>query len=657
MVFALVPFTASAYDFQSDGIYYNITSSDDKTVEVTGNTSLLNSYSGSVTIPSTVTYSGITYTVTAIGEYAFYFSSDLTDVSIPVSVTSIGDYALGQCVNLTTVNIPNSVTSLGNCTFAGSANLSNVIIPNSITSIGESVFSYTSLTNVTIPGTVTSIGDYAFSMCSKLKSISLPASLTSIGNEAFYASGLPTVTIPNSVTSIGNMAFASSAITSITIPSSVTSIGFGPFAMCAKLQNIETASDNKNYVSVDGVLFTKDMKNLIQYPVAKTNSTYSIPSTVTVIGTNAFTDSRNLINIDFPEGLTTIGEYAFSACSGLTSIDIPNSVTSIERSAFSWCLGLTSVVIGNSVSEIKDYAFSSAALQNVYCYPTTPPTIYNDTFNGCFSATLHVPTGCTDDYKSAEYWKEFSEINDDFSSKTYDFKSDGIYYKITDSVDKTVEVTYKGTYYNSYSGAVTIPSTVSYSGTAYSVTAIGEHAFAQCADLTSVTIPNSVNSIGENAFFFCRKLTSLTIPNSVTTIEPYAFSYCNGLTSLIIPNSVTTIGDKAFSYCIGLENIYINATTPPTIYNFTFESCYSATLHVPQDCADKYKSSEYWNFFSDIIDDLSVEDGVDEIIYREAEVDWSNAEYYDLQGSRVINLTTGIYIQRVGNHIRKIFIK
>ena len=141
----------------------------------------------------------------------------------------------------------------------------------------------------------------------------------------------------------------------------------------------------------------------------------------------------------------------------------------------------------------------------------------------------------------------------------HDFEVDGIYYNIN---GKEATVTYKGMYHSQYSyeysGDVTIPSIVTYIGTTYSVTTIGESAFSGCSGLTNVTIPNSVTSIGHSAFYGCIRLTSVNIPNSVTTIGESAFSGCSGLTgSLSIPNSVTYIGGRAFSGCSGLTSVTI----------------------------------------------------------------------------------------------------
>ena len=110
----------------------------------------------------------------------------------------------------------------------------------------------------------------------------------------------------------------------------------------------------------------------------------------------------------------------------------------------------------------------------------------------------------------------------------YDFYRDGIYYNKLG--ETSVAVTYKDTDYNSYSGSVVIPSTVTYSGKTYIVTGIGGLAFHNSSGLTSIIIPNSVTSIDNLAFEGCTGLTSVTIPESVTSIGHEAFRGCSGLT-------------------------------------------------------------------------------------------------------------------------------
>ena len=179
-------------------------------------------------------------------------------------------------------------------------------------------------------------------------------------------------------------------------------------------------------------------------------------------------------------------------------------------------------------------------------------------------------------------------------ARAHDFVVDGIYYNITSSsVPYTVAVAYKGTSYNQYSdeysGAITIPESVTYNGVTYSVTSIGSSAFSKCRGLKSVTIGNSVTSIGEGAFSNCSGLTSVTIPNSVTSIDAWAFSYCSGLTSVTVGNSVTSIGSYAFRDCSGLKSVTILSSVT-SIGNYAFYNCSRLNLLIPKGTSGYYKN-------------------------------------------------------------------
>ena len=283
------------------------------------------------------------------------------------------------------------------------------------------------------------------------------------------------------------------------------------------------------------------------------------------------------------------------------------------------------------------------------------------------------------------------------SASAYDFQVDGIYYDIN-ADEATVTVTNEtgDSSGRSYSGEVIIPQSVAYNKKTYSVTSIGDEAFAHCYDLTSVTIPESVTTIGESAFYYCSGLTEVMIPNSVTSIGSEAFAYCNGLTSVTIGNSVSTIGDYAFAYCTGLTSVTIGnsvtsignyafvlcnglesiksyATIPPAIEANTFSS-YNATLYVPVGCGSAYRKAEHWANFTNIVEsiDSRVEALQDENI-RVYTVDNSlhveNGgevyQVYTLAGQLVytgndsiIPLDNpGIYIVRTGERSQKVIVR
>ena len=249
------------------------------------------------------------------------------------------------------------------------------------------------------------IANEAFLDCGSLKKIELPHNITSIGDNTFYAChSLADITIGNSVTTIGSAAFyGCNSLTSVTIPDSVTSIGNGAFDGCNKLTSFygKFSSEDNRCLIVDGKL-------IAFAPVGLTE--YTIPDSVTSIGTHAFAGCDSLTSVTIPDSITSIGGYAFGGCRSLTSVIIPDSVTSIGYSAFYGCTSLTSVTIGNSVTTIGQEAFYyCSSLTSVYCKPTTPPaggfTMFPWNASGC---KIYVPTASVEAYKSAEYWSDYA---------------------------------------------------------------------------------------------------------------------------------------------------------------------------------------------------------------------------------------------------------
>ena len=378
--------------FVVDGIkYYTLT---DNTVEVAPQSP---KYSGSVTIPATVTYNNVTYSVSRIGMNAFFGCTGLISIEIPNSVTRICDYAFVNCTGLESIEIPSSVKMIDDGAFVGCSNLSSIIV-NSGNTMYESPSGCNAIIktsthelvagckNTIIPNSVTSIGKSAFSSCTGLASIEIPNSVMSIGNSAFSGcSGLTSVLISDGVKSIGQAAFNNcSVLSSITIPNSVTSIGNQAFENTAWYNN-----------QPDGLVYAG--KVAYQYKgTMPDNTTIIIEDGTVSISNAAFYNCTGLFSVTIPNSVTSIGDHAFSSCTGLTSITIPNSVTSIGERAFDNCDGLTSINIPNSVTSIGNYAFYGCELLSSVALGNGITVIPASAFAYCRSLTsIEIPNNVT----------------------------------------------------------------------------------------------------------------------------------------------------------------------------------------------------------------------------------------------------------------------
>ena len=404
MTALLCSVAASAHDFEVGGIFYNVTSKTFSKVEVTykGNSYYsYEEYSGDVVIPSSVSYNGKNYSVTSIGEGAFYDCSGLTSVTIPNSVTSIEIQAFFNCSGLTSITIPASVTDIGYYAFQGCSSLTSIIVES-----GNKVYDSRENCNAIIE-TATN------TLLVGCKNSVIPNSATSIGNLAFFdCSGLTSVTIPNSITNIGELAFYNcSGLTSVTIPNSVTSIGIQAFEDCSSLTSIIVESNNEVYDNRDNcnAIIETATNTLL---VGCKNSV--IPNSVTSIGELAFQSYDGLTSVTIPNSVTSIGRQAFFNCSDLASITIPASVTSIGNSAFSNCSGLTSIVveIGNSVYDSRENcnAIIETATNTllVGCknsvIPNSATSIGDIAFRGCSGLTsVTIPNSVTSIGEGAFY--------------------------------------------------------------------------------------------------------------------------------------------------------------------------------------------------------------------------------------------------------------
>ena len=298
----------------------------------------------------------------SIGEYSFGFCENLADITLPDNLTSIGDGAFIGCKSLKNIKLPEKTEFIGDDAFERCTSLAEITVPAGVTSVGNGVFSEcSSLKTVKIDAALKSVPHHMFYECKKLTSVNIPNSVKSIGMDAFFrCQSLTEINLPESVTSIDDCAFWDcKSLTSITFPNSVTSINSRIFNECHNMTSINVGSKNKNYSSIDGVLFSKDKSVLVAYPQGRTG-TYVIPDSVKEIGAYAFHSSK-LTGVTIPDSVTSMGGDCFSN-SFLVSIKIPGSIKTLSYSAFNETPYLQEAILEDGVTKIEGYAF-----RNCYC--------------------------------------------------------------------------------------------------------------------------------------------------------------------------------------------------------------------------------------------------------------------------------------------------
>ena len=378
-------------------------------------------------------------TVVCIGYEAFRNNKNIRSVVIPDSVVTIDDFSFFECENLTSVVIPNGVERIGFAAFRYCWNLKDVTLSESVTSIGSMAISccpllnsitvaktnpvYESINNCliekssqqlivgcntsVIPNGVVSIGDSAFESLCSLQSVVIPASVKNIGEQAFYGcQDLTEVVMENGVQEIGRFAFQNCYnLKHLVIPESLTKIAEPGVFEAGALIDIEVASGNPVYYSVNNCMIEKQSKILI---LGCQNSI--IPNDITGIGAYAFMHCENLTSMVLPDGVTSIGICAFAYTESLESIVIPEGVTEIGEGAFFGCKNIESIVVPDSVTSIGASAFADCSALSNFVLPNGITTLSTGMLSNCWSLkNLVIPSSVTS-IQSSFFWGNLEHI-------------------------------------------------------------------------------------------------------------------------------------------------------------------------------------------------------------------------------------------------------
>lgn len=380
--------------------------------------------------------------------------------------------------------------------------------------------------------------------------------------------------ITYTVTSIKSYAFSNSQITSVIIPNSIVIIDNGVFNGCYFLNSV------------------------------------SLPNTITKIGKSSFSYCEKLTEIEIPNSVKSIGEYAFNGCSRLASISIPEGVTKIENYTFLDCSGLKTITLPSTITSIGNSAFAMGAswettdeggMQLIYykrsikCDAVIPPTLGNSLFDYNI-ITMEVPFASMMAYKEDESWARYDIT---YLSKEVDGQN------FVPTSDTEIELSSKNNEEDGYNGDVVIPEEVTIEDQTYTVSSIGESAFAECTEMTSVSVPASITTIASTAFDGCTGLELLDMSENtaLTIIDGNTFSTCTALETVNFPTSLESIGTSAFANCANLSNMSLPCTTPPVLDNennpFEGVDATACIISIPTESVSAYTQSDSWSKFVD----------------------------------------------------------
>lgn len=538
-----------ATTFEVDGFHYLVRDSINNTVELTFQEASPLNYASvtALNFPKEVSFEEKTYTVVAIGKAAFAYAKDLQDIEIPSFIEEIGPNAFYGCGALKKVKFNKGLKSIGRNAFVQSE-VEEIVLPDGLQELGDLAFANcTNLKRLSLPKNIAHFGNNVFKDCTALEKILFDAPTSTMGNFTFSGCiAIQRVTLPSGLKHPSKGMFSKCAnLEEVILGRDMVDLGDIAFEECTKLASIKAPAGSTFFSSNDdGVLLSADGSTLLYYPKGKTNEAYTIPTTISIIGNNAFADNHVLQQINIPNNVKVIKEEAFKGCNALKSLNIAEGLEVISARAFENCNKLTGITIPQSVQRIgkdafkntgdfnnkrnwkarllylgncligqrdnqpktgatvirqgtrliADQALERSAITELEC-PASLEYIGERAFYGCKKlATIKLP--------NAKGVAVAAFDSTAFYNNDKNWKGDALYIdKVLIQVSLETDAVFK----------------------VKNVIAIADEAFAGCKDIEEIKLPNSLLYIGKKAFQDCSNLTEINIPKKLVSIADDAF--------------------------------------------------------------------------------------------------------------------------------------
>ena len=529
-------------------------------------------------VPKSLTHVILTGEMTAIPEFAFYTCGNIESVTLPDTITSIERWAFTSCLKLRQADLPEGLLTIGEDAFFDCA-FESVVVPKSVQSIGCNAFNCPNLHTLTVPfiggsrsenqfigyilhggvpvqqmyihnlreviinDDITSVPQEAFMLIDSLQRVSLPDTVASIGARAFSScTGLVTMTLPSSLTEIADEAFygctsLAEVINLSALPIVVGSNAYGEVAYYALRVVNGPAESAFSVLDQNYLVMEIDGKTrLVSY--FGEEETASVPSGITNVHRNAFSQKANLKTIIFPDSVKAIESLAIYNCPELLDVQVPNSLEQVDQDPIAFCEKYAyrtyegAKYLGNSSNPyVALMKVADLELRNI-TIPHGCRYIGTLAFDGSAITQITVPSSVV-----AIGFGAFSNCGN-LESMTLPFIGGGL------NSHNYLSYIFGG--YSPEDGC-TKPAGLTQLVITAPTLSISQKAFMYWSNVTSIRFTGVVTSIGDQAFYACTSLTGLEFATGLTMIGSNAFEMCSSIDKIELPSTLISIGDRAFA--------------------------------------------------------------------------------------------------------------